>query len=168
MKEGHEVTLYFSNANIAPEKEYQLRLEAAKKLANTLGIELIVDSAVSHKEWLSKVAKGFEKEPEGGARCSRCFAFSLARAAAYAKEHGFDVFTTSLTVSKYKNSDLVFSAGETVGGELFLKENFKEDNGYKRSVELSKKYGLYRQWYCGCEYSMLTAIPEDPEEEDDQ
>lgn len=151
---GHEVVLYFSNANIAPAGEYEKRLEAARQLASATGTELVEDRGASHGEWLDVVAKGFEDEPEGGARCRRCFAFNLARAAKYAAERGFDKVTTSLTVSPHKRSATVFEAGRTACGAAFLEENFKKRDGFRRSLELSAEYGLYRQAYCGCEFSL--------------
>ncbi len=151
---GRDVTLFFSNANIAPEEEYLRRRDAARHLAEIVGIPFVEDTGVSHAEWLEKVAKGLEKEPEGGARCRKCFAFSLARAAAYAKEHGFESFTTSLTVSPHKRSETVFEAGREAGGASFAEENFKKRDGFKRSTVLAAEYGLYRQKYCGCEFSM--------------
>lgn len=160
-KEGHEVTLFFSQPGIAPADEYNRRLEAIEKFAKLVNVPLIVDTSVTHKDWLTQVAKGFEKEPEDGIRCKRCFAYNLARAASYAKTHGFDAFTTSLTVSKYKNSNSVFLAGEVTGGDFFLKEDFKENDGTERSNELSKEYGLYMQKYCGCEFSIATAVSEE-------
>lgn len=158
LEAGNEVTLYFSNANIAPRKEMDERLAAARKLAKRVGVPLIEDTDVNHEEWLEKVAKGYEEEREGGARCSRCFAFNLARAAHFAAENGFELFTTSLTISPHKRSEMVFAAGrlaQSVYPNLsFLEENFKKHDGFKRSLVLSEVYGLYRQDYCGCEFSM--------------
>ena len=152
-EEGFDVTLFFSNANIAPQEEYEHRRETAKRLAELTDTPFVEDAGASHAEWLEKVAKGFENEPEGGARCRRCFAFNLARAAAYAEAHGFEKFTTSLTVSPHKRSETVFEAGREVGGGAFAAENFKKRDGFRRSLELSAQYGLYRQNYCGCEFS---------------
>lgn len=152
--EGHEVSLFFSNANIAPEEEKGRRLAAAVKLAAATDCELVADTSVTHEEWLGKVAAGYETSPEGGDRCRRCFEFNLRRAAAYAEENGFDAFTTSLTVSPHKRSETVFEAGRAAGGEKFMEANFKKKDGFRRSLELSASYELYRQSYCGCEFSM--------------
>ncbi len=151
--EGHDVVLFFSNANIAPEEEYARRRDAARRLAEIVGIPFVEDAGVSHAQWLEEVARGLEREPEGGARCRKCFAFNLARAAGYAREHGFPAFTTSLTVSPHKRSETVFEAGRAVGGAAFAEENFKKRDGFRRSLALSAEYGLYRQNYCGCEFS---------------
>ncbi len=149
--------LYFSNANIAPREEYERRLEAVRSLAQSVNAELIVDDGVSHEEWLESVGKGYEALTEGGERCRRCFAFNLKRAADYARARGYELFTTSLTVSPHKRSSLIFEVGKAVGGDAFLEENFKKRDGFKRSLELTSRYGLYRQSYCGCEFSLRDA-----------
>jgi predicted adenine nucleotide alpha hydrolase (AANH) superfamily ATPase len=152
--EGFDVTLFFSNANIAPRDEYELRRDTARRLAEITEADFVEDTDASHQEWLENVAKGLEGEPEGGARCRRCFAFNMSRAAAYAKENGFEKFTTSLTVSPHKRSATVFEAGREAGGEAFAEIDFKKRDGFKRSVTLAAEYGLYRQSYCGCEFSL--------------
>lgn len=146
----YEVILFFSNSNLAPETEYLKRLEHARRLAKILNIELRED-VYDHRSWLEHV-KGLENEPERGKRCERCFAFSLARTAAKADELGIPAFTTSLSVSRYKSSSTIFSQGRAYQG--FMAIDFKKNNGYARSIELSRQYGLYRQNYCGCEFSM--------------
>lgn len=152
-EDGLEPVLFFSNANIAPREEYLKRLESARRLAAAEGVELVEDTGACHAEWLEKVAKGFENEPEGGLRCRRCFAFSLSRAAAYAAENGYATFSTSLTVSPHKRSATVFEAGMEAGGDAFAPYDFKKRDGFRRSVEKAKALGLYRQDYCGCEFS---------------
>ena len=151
-EQGIEVTLFFSNANIFPEEERLLRLENVRKLATIVGAPLVVDEP-PHGDWLAAVA-GFESEPEGGARCRRCFGFNLARARDYAVANGFDAFTTSLTVSPHKNSALIFDVGRSLDPERFLPVDFKKNDGFLHSVALAKEYGLYRQGYCGCEFSL--------------
>ena len=105
--------------------------------------------------------KGLEHVPEGGIRCEKCFVLRLSETAKLAQAHGFDYFTTSLTISPLKNATLLNEVGEAVAAEYchgataFLNSDFKKKNGYKRSVELSELYGLYRQDYCGCVYSKL-------------
>ena len=159
-----EPTLFFSNANIAPREEYERRLAAARQLAEAVGVTLVEDADASHDEWLEKVAKGYEDAPEGGERCRRCFEFSLSRAAAYAAGHGISSFTTSLTVSPHKRSATVFAAGNAAaatrdGKTAFGLYDFKKRDGFRRSVALAKELGLYRQPYCGCEFSRRQAHP---------
>lgn len=146
---GREVVLFFSNSNIAPEDEYLKRLEEAKRLAGMLGLELLEDS-YDHQAWLEHV-RGLEDEPERGRRCPRCFEFSLARTAARAELIGIPAFTTTLSVSRHKSSPVIFSVGSAF--ERFEPIDFKKKGGWDRSLELGRHYGLYRQSYCGCEFS---------------
>ena len=167
---GNEVALFFSNSNIDTEAEFEKRLDNARTLADAEGVELAAD-AYDHADWLEQVAKGFEDEPEKGARCARCFRYNLARTAAYAAAHGYDAFTTSLTVSPHKVSPMVFAAGEdaawtvsakSCGGSAaaaprFLPVDFKKKDGFLRSLRRAAELGLYRQPYCGCEFSRRQA-----------
>ena len=105
-----------------------------------------------------EMAKGLEMVPEGGERCFRCYELRLKESAGYAKKMGFDYFTTTLSISPLKNAKKLNEIGEKLGEEYgvkYLSSDFKKKNGYKRSTELSKEYGLYRQDYCGCVYSKL-------------
>lgn len=147
---GYEPVLFFSNSNIFPEEEYGKRLEHAVKLAGILGLRIIED-AYDHGAWLEHVS-GLEDEPEQGLRCVKCFGFSLARTAGEAGILGIPGFTTTLSVSRHKPSRKIFEAGKAIPG--FQPMDFKKAGGYARSVELSRLYGLYRQSYCGCEFSM--------------
>jgi len=158
-EEGHDVALFFSNSNIDTREEFERRLAEARKLAAADGVEVVAD-AYDHADWLEKVAKGHEAEPEKGARCARCFRYSLARAAAYAAAHGYDAFTTSLTVSPHKVSPMVFAAGaEAAGGaSKFLEVDFKKKDGFLRSLRRTEELGLYRQSYCGCEFSRRAVV----------
>ena len=154
---GHDVTMFYSNSNIDTAEEFERRRESAARLAAADGVPLVAD-AYDHAEWLRDVAAGHERDPEKGARCARCFAFSLARTAKYAVEHGFDAFASSLTVSPHKVSAMVFAAGDGAardagGGAEFLHEDFKKKEGFKLSVRRAADLGLYRQSYCGCEFS---------------
>ena len=146
----YEVTLFYSNSNIYPKEEYNKRLDYAKIIAEEYKVDLIIDS-YNHQEWRDFI-KGFENEPEKGKRCAKCFEFNLGKTAAFAKENRFDLFTTTLTVSPHKSSKIIFEIGEVTN--LFLKKDFKKKNGFKRSIELSKKFNLYRQNFCGCEFSI--------------
>ncbi len=150
MEDGYKITLFYSNSNIYPEGEYRKRLSEAQRLADIWKVPLIEDSW-DHTEWLAFV-KGYEREPEGGSRCARCFEFNLRRTAQKAEELGFLYYTTTLTLGPYKNSKMIFEIAEKFPG--FLEYNFKKRNGFLRSIELSKEYHLYRQNYCGCEFSM--------------
>ena len=146
----YEVALYYSNSNIYPKEEYDKRLSFAKQIAGEYNVDLFVD-AYDHQEWLEWI-KGLENEPEKGKRCEKCFEFNLKRTAAFAKQKKFDFFTTTLTVSPHKSSKKIFAIGEET--DIFLTKDFKKKNGFKRSIELSEKFNLYRQNYCGCEFSI--------------
>ena len=146
---GREVAMFFSNSNIDTHEEYCRRLAAARTLAAAEGVELVED-AYNHDDWLRNVADGFEDEPERGRRCERCYRYNLARTAKMAAERGFGEFTTSLTVSPHKPSAKIFAASDEPG---FLRMDFKKREGFKLSVKRSEELGLYRQPYCGCEFS---------------
>ena len=148
---GYAVTLCFSNANLSPADEYERRLEAARQLAAHTQASLIVDPP-DHGAWLAAV-RGLEHEPEGGTRCSRCFRYSLTRVQALAAEQGFDKFATSLTISPHKRSETIFAVGRELDPARFLAVDFKKRDGFRRSTQLAKECGLYRQDYCGCEFS---------------
>ncbi|MCK5156081.1 MAG: epoxyqueuosine reductase QueH [Spirochaetales bacterium] len=150
IKSGNSVIVFFSNSNIYPHEEYLKRLESVQKLAEHLNIEVIVDSW-DHDAWLEAV-RGLEDEPEKGARCKACFSFNLQRTKKKTDELGIDRFTTTLTLSPHKVSSVVFESGHAFEG--FVEENFKKNDGFRRSLELSKELSLYRQNYCGCEFSM--------------
>jgi predicted adenine nucleotide alpha hydrolase (AANH) superfamily ATPase len=149
---GHSVTLFFSNANIAPSEEYEKRLEAIKILSTHLEVPLVVDEP-DHADWLQRVAAGFEGEKEKGARCTRCFRYSLERTHLFMALNGFEGFTTTLSVSPHKNTPTLFEVGRSIDRNRFLAINFKQDDGFKHSLQLTKELGLYRQNYCGCEFS---------------
>ncbi len=150
---GREVILFFSNSNISPYEEYEKRLDAMRRLAEICRVRLIEDGYM-HDAWRT-AATGYESEPERGRRCVLCFNFSLGRTAAMAEKLGGIPFTTSLTVSPHKNSELIFQTGRHYSG--FEEHNFKKQDGFKRSRELTGQYGLYSQNYCGCEFSMRQA-----------
>ena len=162
------MVLFFSNSNIDTREEFDRRLAALRQLAAADGVEVVVDE-YDHAGWLEQVAWGHEGEPERGARCARCFRYSLARAARYAAEHGLEAFASSLTVSPHKVSPMVFAAGKDAawaastadcGGASahapdFLEVDFKKRDGFLASLRRSAELGLYRQNYCGCEFSKL-------------
>ena len=133
--------MLYANSNIDTEAEFEKRRAAAETLAKAEGVEMAV-VPYDHEEWLREVATGYENEPEKGARCARCFKYNLAKAAAFANVHGFDAFTTSLTVSPHKVSEMIFAASDD---PKFFKENFKKREGFKRSLKRAHELGLYRQ-----------------------
>ncbi len=161
LREHFNITLFFYNPNISPESEFNYRLEELKRLIvemNLSNIEIVVPAY--NNEEFEELAKGLENLPEGDKRCKKCYRLRLARTAEYAKEKGFDYFTTTLSVSPYKNAQLLNEIGaelEKEFGVSYLYSDFKKKEGYKRSCELSKKYNLYRQNYCGCIYSKQIA-----------
>ena len=154
------VTVLWYNPNIQPESEHNLRLENQKKLIANIKTENPVDLLeipYDDNEFLEAI-KGLEDEPEGGKRCTECFILRMEATAKTAKENNFDYFTTTLTVSPHKNAPLINDIGFSLGekyGVKFLPSDFKKKNGYKRSIELSKEYDLYRQNYCGCAFSIV-------------
>ena len=153
---GREVAMLFANSNIDTREEFERRLDAARTLAAAENVELF-SLPYDHEEWLREVAAGLEDAPEKGERCARCFRYNLAKAAAFARERGFDAFTTSLTVSPHKVSAMVFAAAAAAGDGLFLREDFKKRDGFKESTRRAAELGLYRQDYCGCEFSRRDA-----------
>ncbi|MFH1066884.1 MAG: epoxyqueuosine reductase QueH [bacterium] len=150
MLQDHCVTFYFANSNIFPEEEYQKRLENVRKLAGILDI-VVEEDLYDHQAWLAHI-RGLENEPEGGRRCLKCFEYSLRRTAQLADRLDFPSFTTTLTISPHKNSEDIFRIGKTF--PKFLPIDFKKENGFQRSLQLSEQYDLYRQNYCGCEFSL--------------
>jgi predicted adenine nucleotide alpha hydrolase (AANH) superfamily ATPase len=160
------IKVLYYNPNIVEDEEYELRDAELKRLITELKKEYpeaeieFVEGKKEPEKFL-EIAKGLEKEPEGGKRCEKCFELRLREAARVAKEEHADFFTTTLTISPLKNAELLNEIGERIAKEegiRFLNSDFKKDEGYKRSVELSKKYGLYRQDYCGCPYSKAESI----------
>lgn len=149
---GDSVTLFYSNANIAPHAEFLRRLEAVNTVAAHFGVPVIVD-APDHAAWLESAARGFESAPERGARCVRCFGYSLARTEAKMREIGLDAFTTTLTVSPHKPSNTIFEIGKSLNSTQFLEIDFKKKDGFKHSNEVARQLELYRQNFCGCEFS---------------
>lgn len=148
--DGYVPVLFFCNSNIWPRDEYEQRLAAARALAEKMEL-VIEEDQYDHEAWLEKI-RGLEDEPEKGARCLKCFEFSLARTAELAARLGIPKFCTTLTVSPHKVSRLIFEIGARFDG--FEPIDFKKKDGFMRSLQLSKEMDLYRQNYCGCEFSM--------------
>lgn len=149
-----DITVYFFNPNIDTEKEYLLRTEEEKRFCLNFSVPVVVEDYDSSLFY--DMVKGYEDAAEGGERCFICYKLRLDASAKYAKEHGFDFFTTTLTISPLKNAAKLNELGFAAQKEYdikFLPSDFKKRNGYLRSIELSKEYGLYRQNYCGCAFS---------------
>ncbi len=159
-----QVTVFYYNPNITEEEEYQKRRDNQvlflekfnRRMREEHGEEASQVSFLEGTydvEAFYRAARGLEEEPEGGARCEECFRLRLSETARLAEAMGFDCFTTTLSVSPYKNAKLLNQIGEELDPERYLPENFKKKDGYRRSVELSEEYGLYRQHYCGCGFA---------------
>ena len=167
LRQYFDVTVFYYNPNIMNEEEYRKRVKEQQRLIDVYnrleqteeGILLrkidFVEGRYDVENYLATV-KGLEDTPEGGSRCGRCFELRLRETAKVAKELNMDYFTTTLTISPLKNAQLLNEIGNRIGEEVgiaFLPSDFKKNNGYLRSIELSKEYDLYRQDYCGCEFS---------------
>ena len=154
-----DITILYYNPNISPKNEYEKRKKEQIKLINEIDKVNklnIIDCDYDNDIYESKI-KGYENEPERGSRCTICFNLRLSKTALLAKELNYDFFCTTLTVSPYKNSKLINEIGIELEKKYKVKwlySDFKKENGYKHSIELSKKYNLYRQDYCGCKYSI--------------
>lgn len=153
-----DIYVLYYNPNITNEDEYNYRYSEVKRLISQMPLTRkveIVDCEYTPSEYLENV-RGLEREPERGSRCSVCFDMRLRVAAQYANEFNCDYFATTLTISPLKNATVINSIGECISAECgasYLATDFKKKNGYKRSIELSHEYNLYRQNYCGCEFS---------------
>lgn len=153
----YDVTVVYYNPNIYPQEEYEKRKAEQIKLLNLAYPNVkFLDCDYNQKEYFDFVC-GLENEKEGGARCTKCFELRLSFTAKKAKELDFDCFTTTLSVSPYKNSKLLNEIGNKLSSQIgieYIEADFKKKNGYLRSIELSKKYNIYRQHYCGCKFSI--------------
>lgn len=155
--EDFDITVYFYNPNMDSKEEYEKRAEEIKRFLSVAykdKVGLITEDYLP-SEYLNAV-NGLENQPEGGARCEKCFYLRLKKTAEYAQKNSFDFITATLTVSPYKNAPLINQVGESVcenSAVKWLYSDFKKANGYLRSIELSKLFGLYRQNYCGCVFS---------------
>lgn len=163
-----EITDFFYNPNIYPPAEYEKRVEEIRRLIREMPMKhpvRFIEGEYKPEDFFS-MAKGLEDVPEGGERCFRCYRMRLMEAARIASEEGYDYFTTTLTISPLKNAEKLNEIGEELAqiyGVSHLPSNFKKKNGYKRSIELSAEYGLYRQNYCGCVFSKREAIEREAE-----
>ena len=154
LQDFFDLTVFYYNPNIDTIEEFSLRSKEQKRYCDKLNIPCIIEKY--EKEKFLDNSKGLEQEREGGKRCEKCFNLRLYMTAQKGKEQEFDYFATTLTVSPLKNSSLINEIGLSIAKELgisYLPTDFKKDNGYLRSIELSKENNLYRQNYCGCIYS---------------
>lgn len=158
LSQHFDITLLYYNPNISPKSEFEYRVSELKRLVSEM-IDKEINIEIpeyNDREFYDEV-KGMEDIPEGGERCFKCYEIRLRKAIEYGKENGFEYFTTTLSISPYKNAEKLNEIGERLAGEYggvkWLPSDFKKKNGYKRSIELSRKYNLYRQDYCGCVYS---------------
>lgn len=153
-----KITVFYYNPNIYPDDEYYKRVDEQKQFISRFPAVNKIDFVEGNfdKERFYEMAKGKENIPEGGERCFLCYELRLREAAEYAKSRNFDYFTTTLSISPLKNADKLNEIGLSLGKEYgvkYLVSDFKKKNGYKRSTELSRQYGIYRQDYCGCIFS---------------
>lgn len=160
LSEYFSITVFYYNPNIYPSEEYWYRVEEQKKIIDATNAKnpIAMITGKYDVEKFYEIAKGLEYIPEGGERCHRCYELRLREAALIAKEKSFDYFTTTLSISPHKNSQVLNRIGENIAKEYgiyHLPSDFKKNNGYKRSVEITNSLGLYRQDYCGCEFSKL-------------
>ena len=162
LSEYFDITVYYYNPNISKKEEYLKRLAEEERYISVKDFKYpvkLTESKYDPQEFFDAV-RGLEKEPEGGLRCRECFRLRLEASAKKAKELGFEWFTTTLTISPLKNAALLNEIGAEMGekyGVKWLPSDFKKKEGYKRSIELSREYGLYRQDYCGCVFSRVAS-----------
>lgn len=153
-----EITAYFYNPNITEKDEYVKRINELNRFvgeASFTGNVKVVDGDYE-PELFFDMAKGLEGEPERGSRCYKCYELRMRKTAEYAKGNGYDIFTTTLSISPHKNAEWINEIGKRLSDEIgidYLYSDFKKKNGYARSIELSREYKLYRQNFCGCIYS---------------
>jgi predicted adenine nucleotide alpha hydrolase (AANH) superfamily ATPase len=152
LAEGHEVTGYYYNPNISPSDEYYRRLDAASKAAARLGFQL-VEGPYNAAEW-SRIAAPLASEPEGGKRCQACYRIRLQQTYLYTLGSNTDAFTSTLTISPHKSALIINQIGQETGRDKFLPRDFKKKEGFKKATQMARDWGLYRQNYCGCEYSL--------------
>ena len=154
LKDYFDVTIFYYNPNIEPLEEYLKRKEEQKRIVSKFGIKFL--DCDYENEIFKSISKGLEDLPEGGYRCHKCYELRLTKTAHTAKENNFEYFGTTLTVSPYKNSKQIHILGSILQDKYNIKylfSDFKKGDGYKKSIEYSKEYNLYRQDYCGCLFS---------------
>ncbi len=169
LKDYFEITIFYYNPNIEPQEEYIKRKEEQKRYLKECGYAIqFLDCDYDHESFI-KMAKGLEHEKEGGARCHKCYYLRLKKTFEVAKHYHFDYFGTTLTVSPYKSAKVINEIGlllekqseEENSIPSFLVSDFKKKEGYKKSIELSREFHLYRQEYCGCLYGLANQKKEE-------
>lgn len=158
LSEFFSITIFYFNPNITDQEEYEKRVEEQKRLIRELPAKHPISFLEGNydPQAFFEIAKGYEKVPEGGERCYRCYRLRLEETGRIAKEKGFDYFTTTLSISPLKDAQKLNQIGAELEKEYdvsYLYSDFKKKDGYKQSIALSKEYDLYRQDYCGCIYS---------------
>ena len=154
-----DITCFYYNPNITDKDEYEKRTAELHRLVAMLNEEYsssieVIDGPYEPDKFVSAAeGGGLATCPEGGDRCRMCFSMRLGKAYEAAVAGGFEYFTTTLTISPLKNAEVINTIGYGIGGTMWLPSDFKKHDGFRQSIELSRKYGLYRQNYCGCEYS---------------
>lgn len=158
LEKEYDITVFFYNPNITEGLEYKKRVDELKRFVSvaefTKNVKII--EGTYEPEAFLEMSKGLELEPERGSRCYKCYEQRMRETAEYAKQNGFDIFTTTLSISPHKDAGWLNEIGEKLSLELgvsYLYSDFKKKNGYANSIRLSKEYDLYRQDYCGCVYS---------------
>ena len=160
-----KITIFYYNPNITNEEEYKKRVEEVKRFISSFKTKYPIsleEGNYDPREFFD-ISKGLEKEPERGKRCYKCYYLRLNETAKIAEKLGYDYFCTTLTLSPHKNSNWINEIGENLNNKYnstYLYSDFKKKNGYKRSIELSDEYNLYRQNYCGCVYSIRDNMDE--------
>ncbi len=156
VEKGLDLTIFFYNPNIHPKKEYEIRKQENIKYADKLGIEF-VDADYDTKNWFDRI-KGLENEPERGKRCTACFDMRFERTALYAYENDFEIFTSSLGISRWKNMEQINDCGVRAADKYpslhYWTYNWRKNGGSSRMYEIAKEEGFYKQEYCGCIFSL--------------
>lgn len=153
-----DITILYYNPNIDEEEEFNKRVKELERLIDMMHLSIKVINNGHCSEDFKEISLGLEDEEEGGQRCFKCYRLRLLKSVLFAKEHDFDYFCTTLSISPFKNASKLNEIGlelEKEYGVKYLMSDFKKKNGYKRSIELSNIYHLYRQDYCGCKYSKI-------------
>ncbi|MBE5946534.1 MAG: epoxyqueuosine reductase QueH [Lachnospiraceae bacterium] len=162
LEEEYNITVFFYNPNITAEEEYIKRIEELKRFVAVAPFtkDVIIEEGKYEPDEFFVMSEGLENEPERGSRCYKCYEMRMRKTALYAKEKGYDIFTTTLSISPHKNAAWLNEIGQRLSEEIgvkYLYSDFKKKDGYSNSIRLSKEYGLYRQDYCGCIYSKRQA-----------